>query len=114
MKSKISTEALFAKAALGIGATEHCGSDSYGLWISYVDPKTKTIGVYAPRSWFKHDWTDGHMEVEAYKPGQKPERFFQAYRGKWREIFPGKTGPGWRVPARITVGHCVEYRDPSF
>ena len=110
-RSKISTNDLFAKAELGIGATKHVGSDSYGYYVSFIDKDRKVIGLYTPKHWFKNDWTDGSMEHEPYKEGTPPEVFLQAWRGKWYVLDhlgkrAGKSG--------IRLGGCCFYQDPSF
>ena len=110
-RKRISTEELFAKAAVGVGVTEHYGSDSYGRWICYVDPKTKTIGMYTPHSWFKNDWTDGSMEHDPFDPKHGAEAFYQAWRGHWYRLdaLGRRTG---RVS--FSIGACSFYQNPSF
>lgn len=112
MRSKISTQDLFAKAKVGLGATHPCGSDSYAYYICYVDPTTKTIGLYSPRCWFKNDWTDGGMEVEPYRENTPPTLFLQAFRGRWYEL-DNKTGLR-QYKFSIHIGNAIAYRDPTF
>ena len=110
-RKRISTEELFAKAAVGVGVTERYGSDSYGRWICYVDPKTKTIGLYSPKHWFKNDWTDGSMEHDPFDPKHGAEFFCQAWRGKWYKL----DALGNRLGSMpISIGACCCYMDPSF
>ena len=112
MQSRISTADLFAKAQVGLGATYHCGSDSYGYFICYVDPKTKTIGVYIPKHWFKNDWTDGSMEHEPFDSAHQPTEYFQAFRGHWYKL-DGQSG--LRICRHdLYIGGCYFYQDPSF
>ena len=112
MKTKISSADLFAKAKVGLGATYHSGSDSYGFYIASVDPKTKTIGIYEPRHWFKNDWTDGYMEHEPFDPTHQPTNYLQAFRGHWYE-FDKSTGA--RLGRfELFIGVCQFYQDPSF
>ena len=112
MKSRISTADLFAKAKVGLGASHQCGSDCYGYFICYVDPKTKTIGLYMPKHWFKHDWTDGSMEHEPFDPTRQPVYFFQAFRGHWYSL---DKLTGLRTSRyHLSIGHCSFYQDPSF
>ena len=111
MKSRISTADLFAKAKVGLGASHQCGSDSYGYFICYLDPKTKTIGVYTPKQWFKNDWTDGSMEHEPFDSTRQPEQYFQAFRGKWYKL---DKITGLRIRQyQLFIGQCICYQDPS-
>lgn len=111
MRSKMSSADLFAQAKLGIGATKCVGSDCYGYYVSFIDPTRKVIGLYEPRHWFKHDWTEGRMEHEPYKDGTAPEFYLQAFRGKWHWLDNlGKRGG----VSRIHLGACSFYEDPSF
>jgi len=112
MKSRISTADLFAKAQVGLGASHSVGSDCYGFFICSVDSKTKTIGVYTPKHWFKHDWTDGSMEHEPFDPTRQPEQYFQAFRGHWYSL-DNMTGLRTRQ-YRLSIGYCSFYQDPSF
>lgn len=111
MKTKKTTAELFAEAKVGLGATHHCGSDSYGFYICYVDPKTKTIGVYEPEHWFKRDWTDGSMEHEPFDPNHQPTDYLQAFRGHWYEL-DRVTGTR-RGRYSLAIGYCSFYQDPS-
>lgn len=111
MKSRISTATLFAKAKVGLGASKQVGSDCYGYYISFVDPKTKTIGLYTPKHWFKNDWTDGSMEVEPYRENTPPTLFLQAFRGRWYKL--DRLG-NRECKYSVCIGHCAFYMDPSF
>lgn len=113
MKSRISTADLFAKAKVGLGASKQVGSDCYGYYISFVDPKTKTIGLYTPKHWFKRDWTEGHMEHDPFDPKAKPEFWLQAYRGKWY-YYDMKTKTRLHTQHPICIGHCSFYQNPSY
>ena len=110
MRSKISTDELFAQAQLGMGATKHVGSDSYGYYISFIDPEHKTIGLYEPDHWFEHSWTDGSMKHAAYVPDTPPTLYLQAWRGKWYVLdsLGNRTGS-----MSIHLGACCFYQDPS-
>lgn len=110
-KKRITTDELFSKAAVGVGATHQSGSDAYGYWICFVDPKTKTIGLYTPKHWFKNNWTDGSMEHEPFDPKHGAEEFCQAWRGHWYKL----DALGNRI-GRISlgIGSCCFYQDPSF
>lgn len=112
MRSKISTQDLFNKAQVGLGATHHCGSDSYGCYICYVDPKTKTIGTYTPKHWFEKSWTDGSMKHEPFDPAKQPTDFYQAFRGHWY-VLDRVTGTR-RGRYSLTIGYCSFYQDPAF
>jgi len=112
MKSKISTDELFSKAAVGLGATKHCGSDSYGYYISFIDPARKTIGLYQPKHWFANSWTEGSMKHEDYKPDTPPTMYLQAWRGSWYLLDNATGARRDRYP--ICIGHCSFYQDPSF
>lgn len=111
MRSKIPTNELFAKAELGMGATKHVGSDSYGYYISYIDPVNKVIGLYEPRSWFEKSWTEGSMKHEPYVPDTPPTVYLQAWRGSWYLLDNATGARRGRYP--ICIGHCSFYQDPS-
>lgn len=112
-KFRISTADLFSKAKVGEGATYSVGSDSYGYFITDVDPKTKSIGLYTPSHWFRRDWTDGDMEHAPFDPNAKPEFWLCAFRGKWYYYDPvAKRRLSNQHP--IHIGHCCFYQDPSF
>lgn len=110
MRSKISTDELFAKAKVGVGATKHVGSDAYPYYVAFVDPSRKVIGLYQPKTWFKHDWTDGHMEVEEFKDGTAPGLFLQAFRGSWHVLDTAGRRCG---KFDIVLGYASSYQDPS-
>lgn len=112
MRSKMSTADLFALAKVGEGATYSIGSDSYGYFITEVDPKSKTIGLYTPKHWFKRDWTDGDMVHDDFDPDAKPEFWLQAYRGKWY-YYDMKTKTRLHTQHPIHIGYCCFYQDPS-
>ena len=105
MKKKITTAELFSKAKVGVGATVHCGSDAYGYYIATVDLKTKTIGLYSPKARFKHDWTEGNMETDAFDPNQKPTKFVQVFRGSWYELDEDRNRSPWRK-MNLHIGYC--------
>ena len=67
---------------VGIGATKSIGSDCYPYYVSEVLPNG-VIGVYRPLSSFKHSWTDGSMEVEAFNPAHKTEVYLKRFYGNW-------------------------------
>ena len=112
MKTKISTADLFAQAKVGLGATHISGSDRYGFFIAFVDPETKTIGVYEPEHWFKNDWPDGSMEHEPFDQTHQPTDYLQAFRGHWYKL-DRQTGLR-RSKYNLSIGQCVCYQDPSF
>ena len=99
------------KIEVGLGATYHCGSDSYPYYVSEVLPKG-VIGMYRPNSNFEKDWTDGHKVVDKFDPNHETETYIRRFYGHWWTCTKeGKRIQRWHD---ITFGHACAYTDPSF
>lgn len=96
---------------VGLGATYHCGSDSYPYYVSEVLPKG-VIGLYRPNSHFEKDWTDGHGVVDKFDQSHETETYIRRSYGHWWICDKnGKRIGRWH---NISFGSACAYTDPSF
>jgi len=103
--------------AVGVGATEHVGSDSYPFYVAsaQLSPKGKHIvGMYRAGSHFEHDWTEGTMTVDKFDPSRAPDFYITLFRNRWWDC--DKDGVRCKPyrQASYCFGSAVSYRDPSF
>jgi len=101
------------KIDVGMGATYHCGSDSYPYYVSEVLPKG-VIGLYNPDSRFddEHPWEGGVEVVDPFDASQASEIYIKRLYGNWWECT--KDGKKVRKWHDIHFGYAHSYRDPSF
>lgn len=99
------------KIQVGLGATYHCGSDSYPYYVSEVLPKG-VIGLYRPNSHFEKSWTDGHEIVDPFDATKPSEVYIRRTYGHWWVC--DKQGKRIRRWHSISFGYASSYQDPSF
>ena len=104
---------MYEGVEVGKAMSEQIGSDSYGYWISEVDPVKNIVGLYSPETHFEDSWQDGTLISAAFDKNRKSKYFLTAYRGKWYRINPKTHMRNHSTTLRLTE-YPINYRDPSF
>jgi len=103
---------MFESVQVGTGAMHHCGSDTYGYYVSEVNKDEKTIGVYRPQEHFTKCWEDGSLTPDPFDPEHPTEMRYVAWRGRWWKL--DADGLRTRETMDWRFGPCYSYQNPSF